>query len=155
MLDTVIANAVHSRAPTWPHPSVDGEFLRVVAHYDETTEQIATLQATPIRPGLESLTGRAFLDRQSDHVHDAQAEAQDELSLCQLQAQNRELGLRTLLAVPLLSEGAAIGAISIWRDFVEPFTDNRLLLSRPLPIRLSSPSRTCGCSRNSKCVSVT
>ena len=129
VLDTVIANAVTLAGAKQGHiRQYDGEFLRVVAHYNETTEQIATLQATPTRPGLESLTGRAFLERQTNHVLDVQAEAQDELSLYQLQAQNRELGMRTLLAVPLLREGAAIGTISIWRDFVEPFTERQMEL---------------------------
>ena len=127
VLDTVIANAVTLAGAKQGHVrQYDGEFLRVVAHYNETTEQIATLQATPTRPGLESLTGRAFLERQANHVLDVQAEAQDELSLYNLQSQNRELGMRTLLAVPLLREGAAIGTISIWRDFVEPFTDRQI-----------------------------
>jgi GAF domain-containing protein len=46
----------------------------------------------------------------------------------QLQAHNRELGMRTLLAVPLLREGAAIGTISIWRDYVEPFSERQIEL---------------------------
>jgi hypothetical protein len=92
VLDTVIANAVTLAGAKQGHiRQYDGEFLRVVAHYNETVEQIATLQATPTRPGLESLTGRAFLERQAKHILDAQAEAQDELSLYQLQVQNREL----------------------------------------------------------------
>ena len=129
VLDTVIANAVTLAGAKQGHiRQYDGEFLRVVAHYNETAEQISTLQATPTRPGLESLTGRAFLERQPKHIRDAQAESQDELLFYQLQVQNRELGMRTLLAVPLLREGAAIGTISIWRDFVEPFTERQIEL---------------------------
>jgi GAF domain-containing protein len=129
VLDTVIANAVTLASAKQGHiRQYDGEFLRVVAHYNETAEQVATLQSTPTRPGLESLTGRAFLERQAQHVSDVQAEAQDELSFYQLQTQNRELGMRTLLAVPLLREGAAIGTISIWRDYVEPFTERQIEL---------------------------
>jgi GAF domain-containing protein len=129
VLDTVIANAVTLACAKQGHiRQYDGEFLRVVAHYNETAEQIALIQATPTRPGLESLTGRAFLERQAQHIPDAQAEAQDELSFYQLQTQNRELGMRTLLALPLLREGAAIGTISIWRDYVEPFTERQIEL---------------------------
>jgi two-component system, NtrC family, sensor kinase len=129
VLDTVIANAVTLAGAKQGHiRQYDGEFLRVVAHYNETAEQVAILQATPTRPGLESLTGRAFLERQAQHIPDAQVEAQDELSFYQLQTQNRELGMRTLLAVPLLREGAAIGTISIWRDYVEPFSERQIEL---------------------------
>ncbi len=127
VIDTVIANAVTLAGAKQGHiRQYDGEFLRVVAHYNETAEQVATLQATPTRPGLESMTGRAFLERQANHILDVQAETQDKLSFYQLQTQNRELGMRTLLAVPLLREGTAIGTISIWRDFVEPFTERQV-----------------------------
>ena len=76
VLDTVIANAVTLAGAKQGHiRQYDGEFLRVVAHYNETAEQVATLQATPTRPGLESLTGRAFLERKAQHILDAQAES--------------------------------------------------------------------------------
>ncbi len=127
VLDTVIENAVTLAGAKQGHiRQYDGEFLRVVAHYNETAEQIAKLQATPTRPGLESLTGRAFLERKAQHILDAQAEPRDVMLFYQLRI--RELGMRTLLTVPLLREGAAIGTISIWRDFVEPFTERQMEL---------------------------
>src|SRR5262245_11645467 len=129
VLDAVIENAVTLAGAKQGHiRQYDGEVLRVVAHYNETTEQIAKFQATPTRPGLESLTGRAFLERKAQHVLDAQAESQDELLFYELAAINRELGMRTLMVVPLLRKGVAIGTISIWRDFVEPFTERQMEL---------------------------
>ena len=129
VLDTVIANAVTLAGAKQGHiRQYDSEFLRVVAHYNETTEQIAKLQDTPLQPGLESLSGRAFLERKAQHILDAQAETQDVHLFYGLQLHNRELGMRTLLVVPLLREGTAIGTISIWRDFVEPFTERQIEL---------------------------
>src|SRR5262244_1263791 len=128
VLDTVIENAVTLAGAKQGHiRQYDGELLRVVAHYNETAEQIAKLQDTPTRPCLESLSGRAFLERKSQHILDAQAEIQDEPLFYQLQA-HHELGIRTLMVVPLLRKEAAIGTISIWRDFVEPFTERQMEL---------------------------
>ena len=131
VLDTVIANAVTLAGAKQGHiRQYDGEFLRVVAHYNETADQIAKLQATPTRPGLDSLSGHAFLAGKAQHILDAQAESQDEL-FYQLHVQ-RELGMRTLMVIPLLRKGAAIGTIAIWRDFVEPFTERQIGIGQDL-----------------------
>src|SRR5262249_7905771 len=129
VLDTVIANAVTLAGAKQGHIRHYGdEFLGVVAHHNESAEQISKLKATPLRPGLESLSGRAFLERKAQHILDAQAETQDVHLFYGLQEHNRELGIRTLLVVPLLRKGVAIGTISIWRDFVERFTERQMEL---------------------------
>src|SRR4030095_2361661 len=62
VLDTVIANAVTLSGAKHGHiRQLDGEFLRLVAHYNESAEYIAHLQATPVR-ATQSLAGRAFLE---------------------------------------------------------------------------------------------
>ena len=60
-------------------------------------------------------------------------------------------GFRTCLMVPMLRDDELIGAISILRQEVRPFTDKQIDLFRTLPRRPSSPSRTRGCSMS--CVS--
>ena len=70
-------------------------------------------------------TGRAFVDRVPVHVHDLQACAHElpdgaEFAL--------RLGHRTILAVPLLREDEAIGALAIRRTEVKPFTDKQIEL---------------------------
>jgi len=120
VLDTLIANAVKLSGATQGHiRQYDGELLRPVAHYGESPEQVALLQGTARKPGPENTTGRAFLERKPIHVLDAQ-----------LGPRHPGLALRnwarTMLAVPLLREGTPLGVITIWRDFVEAFTERQI-----------------------------
>ena len=124
VLDTVIANAVKLAGAKQGHiRRYDGEFLQFVAHYNETPE---TVEATrkPSRPVPESLNGRAFLERRPVQRVDARADYVEDES--DYQSPGRVAGARSVLAVPLLREGAATGTILIWRDFVQPFTERQV-----------------------------
>jgi two-component system, NtrC family, sensor kinase len=120
VLDTVIANAVKLSGATQGHiRQYDGELLRPVAHYGESPEQVALLRGTARKPDPENLTGRAFLERIPVHILDAQLEPRHPGLALQTWA-------RTMLAVPLLREGTAIGTITIWRNFVALFTERQI-----------------------------
>ena len=122
VLDTVIANAVKLSGATQGHiRQYDGDMLRVVANYNESPEQVALLRDASRRPVPESLTGRAFLERRPVQILDAQLEPHPHAPALQPWA-------RSMLAVPLLREGDAIGTITIWRNFVEPFTERQMEL---------------------------
>ena len=123
VLDTLIANAVKLSGATKGHVrQYDGKFLQVVAHFGETPEEIARYRSRPIPAFPERSVGaRALIEKRAIHVLDVQAE--DYVS-----DTARQSGERTRLAVPLLREGAAIGTITIWRDFVEPFTERQIEL---------------------------
>jgi GAF domain-containing protein len=126
VLDTLIANAVKLSGATKGHVrQLDGEFLRVVAHYGETAEEVALLQSRPGRAvnaiGVQTSTNRAFSERKAIQISDATAERGPSSIAAQL-------GARTLLSIPLLREGTAIGVIVIWRDIVEPFTERQVAL---------------------------
>ena len=70
------------------------------------------------------VTGRAVIDGTAIHVADLQTA--DEFP--QGAAFARQYGHRTTLAVPLMREGAAIGAILIRRMEVKPFTEKQIEL---------------------------
>src|SRR5262245_6579203 len=69
-------------------------------------------------------TGRAFVDREPIHVHDLSTSA--EFPEGRERALHR--GYRTILAVPLLRGEEAIGAITIRRFEVKPFTGKQIEL---------------------------
>jgi signal transduction histidine kinase len=81
-----------------------------------------------LRPLIRGLPpGRAMIDRETVHIHDmSSAESQAEFP--EAWAMVKTLGFRTVLAVPLLREGTAIGAILIRRNEVRPFSDKQIAL---------------------------
>ncbi len=123
VLDTLIANAARLCGARMGHVrQYDGEFHRVVAHYGETPEMISALRAHPIPPGPKVPAGQALLEGKSFQILDVQADPRGHLVLA------RSIGTRTLLMVPLLREGTPIGSLTIWRNFVEPFTERQVEL---------------------------
>src|SRR5215813_3011360 len=121
VLDTVIANAVTLAGANHGYiRRLDGEFLRLAASYNESPEQVAIIQATPVHVS-QSLAGRAFLEGRPIQSLDA---CDDPIFGSGWSA----VGARSLLAVPLLRKGTPIGSILIWRDFVEPFSERQIEL---------------------------
>ena len=97
-----------------------GESLQIRAHYGPIP-----IDFTEWPIGRGWVTGRAFLDRSPIYVHDLQASKHEfpdgaEFAL--------RLGHRTILAVPILRENEAIGALAIRRTEVKPFTDKQIEL---------------------------
>jgi GAF domain-containing protein len=72
-----------------------------------------------------SVVGRAIIDRETIHIHDVR-EVEDEFWRVKNNAVQQ--GLQTMLAVPLLREGLAIGAIGIRRTEVQPFPEKQIAL---------------------------
>ncbi len=123
VLDTLIANAAKLCGATMGHVrQFDGEFHRVVAHYGESPEMITALRDNPLPPGPKIPAGQALLEGKSVQILDVQSDPRAHLALA------RSIGTRTLLMVPLLREGTPIGSLTIWRNFVEPFTERQIEL---------------------------
>ena len=96
---------------------VDGDSLLLVAHHGP----ILVGGTFPLTRGL--FMARVVLDQRTIHVADLQAES-DEYPEGSDNA--RRLGLRTVLGVPLIRAGEAIGVIAIRRTEVRPFTDRQI-----------------------------
>ncbi len=69
--------------------------------------------------------GRSVLDGQTVHLADAQAEAHE---FHETSENARRMGFRTILSVPLMREGVAIGAIQLRRAENQPFADRQVAL---------------------------
>jgi GAF domain-containing protein len=99
---------------------VFGDGLRLVAHHGP----IPVAGAVPLSRGV--LTARAVIDRRTMHVEDLLRSEADEYPESRKRALQH--GYRTLLAVPLVHAGEAIGAILIRRAEARPFTDRQIEL---------------------------
>jgi GAF domain-containing protein len=98
----------------------DGDVLQLLAHHGPI--------ASPRRPvavNRGTVSGRAVLDRQPTHVADVQTETREFPEGVKLA---QEGGFHTILSVPLLREGVAIGTINLRRTEVRPFTDKQIKL---------------------------
>ena len=73
----------------------DGDVYRMAVAYRESPEFIDVVEATPHRPGRESATGRALLERRIIHIHDAMADPEYRWA-----EGERGAEVRTILAVP-------------------------------------------------------
>src|SRR5262245_3029416 len=101
---------------------VEGDVLRFAAH------QGPIPHFTPLEVPINrrSVTGRAVVDRQLIHIDDFMTVGANEFPETYAGAERE--GDRTVLAVPLMREGIAIGAILIRRMEIQPFTDKQIAL---------------------------
>ena len=102
--------------------NIDGEY-RWAAGDSLASEYEKIERDVRIRPGIGTVVGRAALEAQPVHILDCQTdpsyEAKDDAQVG---------GIHTLLGVPLLREGLAIGVIGLARQRVEAFTEKEIAL---------------------------
>jgi GAF domain-containing protein/anti-sigma regulatory factor (Ser/Thr protein kinase) len=126
VLDAVIANATRlAGAENGFVYQVDGEVLRMTAAVGEKAELMREWQRTnPIRANDRgTATGRAFVEARTVHLPDVFADPEYHYWEAQ------HLGnFRTLLSVPLVRQGTAVGVIAMWRTEEKPFTEKEINL---------------------------
>jgi GAF domain-containing protein len=100
----------------------DGVLLFAEA-YGYSSEFIEYVKALPVERGRGTATGRALLERQVVHIADVLADPDYTWAEAQ-----RLGGYRTVLAVPMLREGAPTGVLTLTRSEVRPFTEKQIEL---------------------------
>src|SRR5262245_45211254 len=100
----------------------DGMFFFAEA-YGHSSEFIEYLRALPVEPGRGTATGRALLEGRVIHIADVLTEPDYTWTEAQ-----RLGGYRTILVVPMLREGMAVGFLGLSRSEVRPFTEKQIEL---------------------------
>src|SRR5262249_37450521 len=91
--------------------------------YGYSRQFMEYVQAIPIKAERGTASGRALLESQVVHIADVKADAEYTL------VEGQRLGdYRTILCVPMLREGVAIGCLVLTRSEVRPFSDKQIEL---------------------------
>ena len=99
-----------------------GVFFRAEAH-GFSADFMDYVRSVPVEPDRGTVTGRALLEGRIIHIPDVQADPDYTWAEAQ-----RLGGYRTILGVPMLREGVALGVLALTRDEVRPFTDKQIEL---------------------------
>jgi len=145
VFDTIVRSAVRLCKATGAAVFLtDGRMLYEPAHYGGSPEVLAASRARYPRPlDADTTAGIAVLTRSVIHIPDTEGPSATEW----MRQSGRLIGFRSVVTVPMLRDGDAVGAILVTRRQPGPFSDTEVALLKTSLIKQSSPSRTCGCSR--------
>jgi GAF domain-containing protein len=101
---------------------LDGGRYHLAACRDARPEQIEYLRTNPLPPARNSVTGRVALERRTIHVVDVLADPEYDLHI------TGHRGYRSIVGVPLMREGIAIGVIILTRPVVQPYSEKQIEL---------------------------
>ena len=102
----------------------EGDKYRSAARFGSAKRALELGHFIPLTRG--SAAGRAIIDRTTIHLEDVAAVPEDEYPMAR--EWQRIIGHHTLLAVPLMREDRAIGALALWRMEARPFTQKQISL---------------------------
>jgi class 3 adenylate cyclase len=124
VLDTLLRSAVRlcSADQGTVAQRKDDTFYRSVS-YGFSPAYLDYVKDIPVKPGRDTGTGRALLEGKVIHIPDVLTDPDFTWKEGQ-----RLGGFRTVLGVPMLREGVAVGVMALTRSAVRPFTDEQIAL---------------------------
>jgi len=108
----------------------DHEHFRVAAWHGTLTPLRDFLTREPLRPSPQTGLGSMAREHRLIHITDVSLrdsyKQRDPLTVASVELG----GIRTFMAVPLVKEGSLLGAFTLYRQRVEPFSDRQIELVR-------------------------
>ena len=122
VFDTVIRNAVTlCRADAGQIWRLHGDAYQFQCSFGGSDAYKAYLSSVVIRPGKDTVVGKVALERRAIQVPDVLVDRDYSFP------EGQRLGnFRTLLGVPMMTEGVPTGVIILWRHEVDPFEDDQI-----------------------------
>ena len=107
----------------------DGEALHLVGSHNTPLALVEARKHSPLRPHPNDPLGRMLQTRAVTHIADVAAErSYAEERDPEIVAAVELGGARTMLLVPMLKENELVGAFTLSRQEVRPFTDKQIVL---------------------------
>ena len=124
MLDTLLQSAVRlCSADQGTVAQRKGDTFYRSVSYGFSPVYLDYVKDIPVKPGRDTGTGRALLEGKVIHIPDVLADPDFTWKEGQ-----RLGGFRTVLGVPMLREGVAVGVFALTRSAVRPFSDEQIAL---------------------------
>jgi signal transduction histidine kinase len=127
VLNTLLESAARlCEADVASVPRLSGTIFDQVASYGYSPRFHEFMQSNPILPGRDTAAGRAVAERKTIQIPDVLADPDYD---DRYRTEGQKVGgFRTLLGVPLMREGAAIGALVLGRSAPRLFTEKQIEL---------------------------
>ena len=107
----------------------DGEVLHLVATHNTPPAFVEARRRSQLRPSPQTPIGRMVATKTVIHVSDLAADqAYNEQRNATVVAAVELGGVRTILYVPMLKENELVGAFTLYRQEVRPFTEKQIAL---------------------------